>query len=125
MPCVAPCKAIQDSLIFWIPRGGFQSSMKLGFWIPIFSGIPDSLRCIPDSKAQDSGFRIPQAKISRIPESILPYMGRVTCGKQASMTFLHPSLSRLACERDLCVSCDCLQTTLTLPEKTKDSSFQT
>ena len=75
---------------------------------------------------QSPGFRIPQAKISRIPESILPYMGRVTCGKQASMTFLHPSLSRLACERDLCVSCDCLQTTLTLPEeKTKDSSFQT
>ena len=30
--------------------------MELGFWIPIFSGIPDSLSCILDSKAQDSGF---------------------------------------------------------------------
>ena len=27
-----------------------------GTWIPIFSGIPDSLSCIPDSKAHDSGF---------------------------------------------------------------------
>ena len=25
-------------------------------WIPILSRIPDSLSCIPDSKAQDSGF---------------------------------------------------------------------
>ena len=33
-------------------------SVELGFRIPIVcSGIPDSLRCIPDSKANDSGFR--------------------------------------------------------------------
>ena len=46
-----------------------------GFRIPIVSGILDSYRCIPDSKAYDSGFpkqqiprfRIPHAKISRIP----------------------------------------------------------
>ena len=31
-------------------------SVELGFWIPIISGILDSLCCIPDSKAQDSGF---------------------------------------------------------------------
>ena len=31
-------------------------SGELGFRIPIVSGIPDSYRCIPDSKAQDSGF---------------------------------------------------------------------
>ena len=55
--------------------------------MPIVGGIPDSLSCIPDSKAKDldstsknfpdsgfheqkfSGFRIPQAKISRIPDS--------------------------------------------------------
>ena len=30
--------------------------MELGFWIPIFSRIPDSLSCIPDFKAQDSRF---------------------------------------------------------------------
>ena len=34
----------------------FILSVELGFWIPIFSGIPDSLSCIPDSKAQDFGF---------------------------------------------------------------------
>ena len=29
----------------------------LWFWTPIVSGIPDSLSCIPDSIAQDSGFQ--------------------------------------------------------------------
>ena len=59
-------------------------SVELGFRIRIVSGIPDSYTCIPDSKAQDSGFhkqkfprfRIPNAKISRIPESGFLYMGR-------------------------------------------------
>ena len=31
-------------------------SAELGFQFPIVSGIPDSLSCISDSKAQDSGF---------------------------------------------------------------------
>ena len=56
--------------------------MEVEFYIPIVSGIPDSLSCIPDSKAQDSGFArlwIPQAKISRITESELSYMGRNNC----------------------------------------------
>ena len=36
---------------------GFQSSsVQLGFWIPTAGGIPDSLSCIPDSRAQDFGF---------------------------------------------------------------------
>ena len=34
----------------WIPV--FVS----GTWIPVFSGIPDSLSCIPDSIAHYSGF---------------------------------------------------------------------
>ena len=38
--------------------------MELGFRIPIVSGIPDSLSCIPDSKSQIIS-RIPQAKSSR------------------------------------------------------------
>ena len=51
---------------------------ELRFLIPIVSGILDSLSCIPDSKTRDSGFqkhnfpgfRILQAKISRInPET--------------------------------------------------------
>ena len=48
---IALCKGIEDSLGFWfrglefqIPGTGFQSvSVELGFWIPIFSGIPDRL----------------------------------------------------------------------------------
>ena len=59
-------------------------SVELGSQIPIVSGILDSYSCIPDSKAQDSGFhrqkissfRILHAKISRIPESGFPYIGR-------------------------------------------------
>ena len=47
--CLVPCKGNQDSLEVWIsPHGlrisgiGFQSfSVELGFWIPIFSGIPE------------------------------------------------------------------------------------
>ena len=47
---------ILDSTL-WIPDSGFQFlSVELEFWIPIVSGIPDSLSCIPDSKAQDSRF---------------------------------------------------------------------
>ena len=77
---------------FWNPRlgfrisgTGFQSlSVELRFRIPIVSEIPDFSNRIPDSKAQDSGVykkifpgvRIPQAKISRISESGLPYMER-------------------------------------------------
>ena len=62
---IIPCKEIQDSLRFWILRRGsvqisdtgFQYlSVELGFRIPIVSGIPDSLSCIPDSKAQDFWF---------------------------------------------------------------------
>ena len=33
--------------------------MELRFWIPIVNGIPDSLSCISESKAQDSIFRNP------------------------------------------------------------------
>ena len=42
-------------------------SVELGFWIPIVSGILDSLSCISDSKAQDSGFHI-----SKFPEFWIP-----------------------------------------------------
>ena len=39
----------------WIVDSGFQVlSMELGFLIPIVNRIPDSLSCVPDSKAQDS-----------------------------------------------------------------------
>ena len=46
----------------WIPDSGFQACnsslllVELRFWIPIIRENADSLNCIPDSKAHDSGF---------------------------------------------------------------------
>ena len=59
----------------WIPHP-CQWDLDSGFWVPIVSGILDSLSCIPDSKAQDSGFhnqnfpvlRIQRPKIFRITD---------------------------------------------------------
>lgn len=83
LPHVRVSKTVWDS-VFGILGTGFQSlSIKLGFLIPII-GIPYSLSCIPDSNSNDSDhpkqfcfsrFRIPQAKVSHIPESRFPYMG--------------------------------------------------
>ena len=58
----SPCKGIQDSLGFWIPRRGFRISR---WWISVFvggtwiqiaivGGIPDSLSCIPKPRIWDS-----------------------------------------------------------------------
>ena len=54
--CFAPCKGIQHSLTFWIPRrgfhrdsrySGFQSfSVDLVFWIPVLRGIQVSFSCM-------------------------------------------------------------------------------
>ena len=91
-PHVRESKTVLDSG-FHAVDSGFQLlvsrsyTVELGFRIPIVRGIPDSDSCIPDSKAQDSGFhkqkfprfRILHAKISRIPESGFPYMGRIVC----------------------------------------------
>jgi len=69
----APCKEIQDSFGVLIPRRGFRipvtgyQALKHGFSISIVSGIPDSLSCIPDTKAQD--FRYHKHNFSRMPES--------------------------------------------------------
>ena len=68
---IAPCNGIQDSLGFWIPRGGFwilstgfhTLSVELGFRIPVVSGIPNSLTCIQDSTGKIPRFRIPRGKI--------------------------------------------------------------
>ena len=61
---------------FWIPRFGFQIpgpgfqylSVELKFLIPIVSGIPDSLNCIP--KTQDSGFHKQKFPGFRNPDSL-------------------------------------------------------
>ena len=84
-PSQPPCKRKrQDSHGFWISRCGvqipgtkFQSlSVKLRFWIPIVSGILDSLSNISNYKAQDCGFH--KQKNSRIPEFGFPNTGRQT-----------------------------------------------
>ena len=38
---------------------GFHAIPDSRFWIPIVRGISDSLSCIPDSHALDSGFHNP------------------------------------------------------------------
>ena len=43
-----------DSRFHVLDSGFFVSEIWIR--IPIVSGIPDSLSCLPDSKAQDSGF---------------------------------------------------------------------
>ena len=50
--------------------------MELGFQIPIVSGIPDSLCCFLDSKAQDSGLHKQIFPDSGFRKSVFPYMGR-------------------------------------------------
>ena len=73
---LGPCKGIQDTPGFWIARHGFRIFVEQVFWIPIVSGIPDSLSCIVDSKSP--GLRIPRAKFPRlqIPQARFLYMVR-------------------------------------------------
>ena len=61
----APCKGIDSQRRIldstpWIPDNSYEFqclSVELGFWIPIVSLIPESMSCLPDSEAKDSGFR--------------------------------------------------------------------
>ena len=72
-------KAVFDSNFQSALDYGFLVRETNGFWIPIVSGIADSLMGWMPRNSDffskdfpDSGFRIPQAKISRIPEFGLP-----------------------------------------------------
>ena len=67
----------------WIPGTGFHESLSvdLRFWIPIASGIPYSLSCFPDSKAQDSRFH--QQKFRGFRNSDRPLHG-ATRGQKTS-----------------------------------------
>ena len=75
MVIFAPYKGIHDNLGFWIPYRGFRiagTGIRIlvgGTWIPDSNHIwnPGSLSCIPESKAQDSGFL--KKIMSRIPQS--------------------------------------------------------
>ena len=65
----------QERLGFCIPRGAFRIPVfvrgTFGFWIPIVNGLLwDSGFVELYSGFQTPGFRIPQAKFSRIPDSI-------------------------------------------------------
>jgi len=74
-----PCKGIQDSLEFWIPRcrfrisgSGFQTlSLEFGFWISIVIGIR-----IPWAVFQIPKAKIPDSTSKRFPYSGIPYMRR-------------------------------------------------
>ena len=76
---IAPCKGIQDSPGFWIPRRGlripvFVQSVELGFQIP--SAIQcDSgfLSCILDSESQDCGFHKEKFPGFQKPDSLLTF----------------------------------------------------
>ena len=84
-PAHPPCKGIQDSLGFWIPGRGFRIQ-STGFrilcqwdsgFLELYSGF------------QSPRFWIPQAKISWIRESGIPYMGRKSsCNEIGQLYFL-------------------------------------
>ena len=63
-------QVLDSNLFLWNLDSGFQSfSVEPGFWIPIFSGIPDSLCCIriPKPRIQESmSILFPDSRI-RIP----------------------------------------------------------
>ena len=71
-PHVRESKIVLDSG-FHAMDSGFQACnsilllVELGFRIPIFSEIKDSLSCIPDSKAHGSGFHKQNFPGFRIP----------------------------------------------------------
>ena len=74
-PHVRESKTVLDSgfhpVDVRIPGTGFQYlSVELGLLIPIFSMIPDSLSCIPDSKTPYSGFHKQKCLGFRSPDPI-------------------------------------------------------
>ena len=84
---LVPCNGIQDSLGFWIQHRGFrilgtgprvirQWNLASGFqsgFLELYRGFQSPGLRIPQEKFPR--FWIPQAKISRILESGIPYMG--------------------------------------------------
>ena len=78
---IAPCKGIQDGLGFWIPRRRIPDSRYLSLcqwnldsgFLALYSGFQSPGFRIPQAKL----FRIPipQAKISQIQESGFPFTG--------------------------------------------------
>ena len=85
-PSVTPCKVIQESLALQSARRSARRGLNSRYWIPDYlsvvlgfqilniSGKPDFFEL--NFRFLSPGFLILQAKISQIPESGLPYMGR-------------------------------------------------
>ena len=74
-PVVSANQGIQDSLVFWIPHSGFQIpgiefrnvyQWNLDSGFQSFVGS-DSSSCIPDSKAEYSGFYLQEFPVFRNP----------------------------------------------------------
>ena len=88
-PQLREYKTVLDSG-FHALESGFQLPdskpflVELGFRIPIVSGISDSYICIPDSKAQDSGFHM--RKFSRFRNADSLTCGGILCFKNYFLT---------------------------------------
>ena len=95
-PHIREYKTVLD-FEFHAKDSGFQElasnfmSVELGFWIPVVSGIPDSLSRSPDFKAKNSSNST--TKISRIQDSLIwgdhsIYGGQVTRSKTRQLNLL-------------------------------------
>ena len=99
---IAPCKEGFWIFTLWIPDSW---SVEYGFRIAIISGIPDSLRCILYSKAQDSGFLSKNLLDSELhkqkfPDSGILYMeGRVVL--ESSRYWKHCDLATVLAQLEM------------------------
>ena len=73
---LVPCKVIQDSIGFPDSRYWIVDSLSVDS-LPVELGFGDSEFLELKFGFQSPEFRIPQAKMSRIPKSGIAYMGRV------------------------------------------------
>ena len=102
----APCKGIQDR--FWILRCGFQVaglytgfqclSVEIGIWIPIVSGIPNSVELYSGfhtQKFSDSWFRTQKFLEFRNPDSFTWGESFEKSEKFTFRNFLRPAVREL------------------------------
>ena len=115
----APCLEIQDTLGFWIPRCGFRiPDSSTGFRIRVIgTWILDSNR-LRDfgflklySGFQSPGFRIPQSKISPIPDSTSKNFSdsgiRITLHGLKSLLILSTQTISVILEQNACTHYPC------------------
>ena len=80
-PHVRGSKTVSDSGLHAVDSGiQLTVAVDLTFWIPVVSGIMDSLSCIPDSTSKifaEKKYWISQAKNFRILEIRFPYIGEI------------------------------------------------